>query len=85
MDVTSITLTNGTGSVELGNNFTLRNGDCASGNEDIASIAIQNSNQDFLTLTFLKTVDRAVSMSLMFTVSPGDYFAGVKTTSKHQH
>ncbi|XP_048746426.2 lysosome-associated membrane glycoprotein 1-like [Ostrea edulis] len=79
MDVT-FTLSNGTGSVILdGNNFTVISGDCASATEDIASMLLQNSNEDILTLTFLKADNRAVSMSFVFAVSPSYYFPGVPT------
>lgn len=85
MDVT-FTLSNGTGSVELdGNNFTVLSGDCALTTEDIASMTLQNSNEDFLNLQFLKAANRVVSMSFRFTVSPGEYFPGVPTPSKCQH
>jgi hypothetical protein len=84
-DVT-LTLTNGTASVTLdGSNFTVLSGDCATPAEASASMSLFNGNEDVLALTFIRSAENVVSLSLLFTVSPNEYFPGVPTTSKGQY
>ncbi|XP_061194379.1 lysosome-associated membrane glycoprotein 1-like [Saccostrea echinata] len=74
MDV-KLYLTNGNETVNFsGNNFTVKNGECANTGEYQSWLAIENKKADVLTFIFLVVPDLTVNMSLKFEFAPFEYF-----------
>ncbi|XP_062596106.1 uncharacterized protein LOC134257518, partial [Saccostrea cucullata] len=68
-------LTNGTETVTFtGNNFTVKNGQCANSGDFQSWLVIENKKADLLTFTFNAPSDLMVNMGLKFEFAPFEYF-----------